>query len=89
RVILPLALPAIMVSSILTFLFAWGEFVFALTFLTKAELRPITIGIYNAIGQYGIKYNDLMAYAVVAIAPIIIIFIFLQVASQWRLWPYK
>jgi len=78
RIILPLALPAIMVSSILTFLFAWGEFVFALTFLTKAELRPITIGIYNAIGQYGIKYNDLMAYSVVAIAPIIIIFISLQ-----------
>jgi len=78
RVVLPLALPAIMVSAILTFLFAWGEFVFALTFLTKAELRPITIGIYNAIGQYGIRYNDLMAYAVVAIAPVIIVFIFLQ-----------
>jgi len=78
RVILPLALPAIMVSAILTFLFAWGEFVFALTFLTKAKLRPITIGIYNAIGQYGIKYNELMAYSVVAIAPIIIVFISLQ-----------
>lgn len=56
-----------------------GEsFVFALTFLTKAELRPITIGIYNAIGQYGIKYNELMAYSVVAIAPVIIIFVSLQ-----------
>lgn len=78
RVVLPLALPAIMVSAILTFLFAWGEFVFALTFLTKAKLRPITIGIYNAIGQYGIRYNDLMAYAVVAIVPVIIVFISLQ-----------
>jgi multiple sugar transport system permease protein len=78
RVVLPLALPAIMVSAILTFLFSWGEFVFALTFLTKAELRPITIGIYNAIGQYGIKYNDLMAYSVIAILPAIIIFISFQ-----------
>lgn len=78
RIIVPLGLPGIITASILTFLFAWGEFVFALTFLSRNEMQPITIGIYNAIGQYGIRYNLLMASATIAIMPVILIFIFFQ-----------
>lgn len=74
RIIVPLGLPGIITASILTFLFAWGEFVFALTFLSRNEMQPVTIGIYNAIGQYGIRYNLLMASATIAIIPVIFIF---------------
>jgi multiple sugar transport system permease protein len=78
RIVLPLALPGIITAAILTFLFTWGEFVFALTFLSRNELQPITVGIYNTIGQYGIRYNLLMASSMVAIVPVVLIFIFFQ-----------
>jgi multiple sugar transport system permease protein len=78
RIVFPLALPGIITAAILTFLFTWGEFVFALTFLSRNELQPITVGIYNTIGQYGIRYNLLMASSMVAIVPVVLIFIFFQ-----------
>jgi len=78
RIIIPLAIPGIITASILTFLFSWGEFVFALTFLSKNEMQPVTIAIYNAIGQYGIRYNSLMASSTIAIMPVVLIFIFFQ-----------
>jgi multiple sugar transport system permease protein len=78
RIIIPLALPGIIAAAILTFLFTWGEFVFALTFLSRNEMQPVTIAVYNAIDQYGIRYDHLMASSVVAIIPVVLIFIFLQ-----------
>jgi len=78
RIIIPLALPGIITATILTFLFTWGEFTFALTFLSRSEMQPITIGIYNTIGQYGIRYNLLMANSMIAIIPVVLIFIFFQ-----------
>jgi len=85
RIIVPLALPGIVSAAILTFLFSWGEFVFALTFLSKNELQPVTIGIYNAIGQYGIRYNRLMASSTFAILPVVLVFIFFQRYIRWGL----
>ncbi|MFB0520618.1 MAG: carbohydrate ABC transporter permease, partial [Desulfatiglandales bacterium] len=73
-----LAIPGIITAAILTFLFTWGEFTFALTFLSRSEMQPITIGIYNTIGQYGIRYNLLMANSMIAIIPVVLIFIFFQ-----------
>lgn len=78
RIVLPLAAPGISAASILTFLLTWGEFTFALTFLSSRELLPITIGIFNTIGQYGIRYNLLMASSIMAIVPVVLIFIFFQ-----------
>jgi len=85
RITLPIALPGVITASILTFLFSWGEFVFALTFLSRNEMQPVTIGIYNAIGQYGIRYDRLMASSMIAILPVVLIFIFFQRYVRWGL----
>lgn len=78
RIVVPLAIPGIIAAGILSFLLSWGEFVFALTFISSSEMQPVTIGIYNAIGQYGIRYDQLMASSVIAIVPVILVFIFFQ-----------
>lgn len=85
RIVIPLALPGIISAAILSFLFSWGEFVYALTFLSRNEMQPVTIGIYNAIGQYGIRYNSLMASSVFAIVPVVLVFIFFQRYIRWGL----
>lgn len=78
RIILPLVVPGMMTVAVFCFLFGWGDFIFGLTLTTEDSVRPLTLGLYRFIGQYGTEWNNLMAVATLAALPIIIIFIGLQ-----------
>ena len=78
RVALPLAGPGLITVAALTFLTAWGEFVFGLTLATSDEMQPITVVLSRFITQFGTRWNDLMAVSTVVALPIILFFIFLQ-----------
>ncbi|MCS7243080.1 MAG: carbohydrate ABC transporter permease [Candidatus Caldatribacterium sp.] len=72
-IIIPLASPAIATASILTLIMAWGDFIFALSFLKERALQPMSIGLYHFIGQYGIQWNKLMAGSMIfAIPPLLV-----------------
>lgn len=72
-IIMPLASPAIATASILTLILAWGDFIFALSFLKERTLQPMSIGLYNFIGQYGVQWNKLMAGSMIfAILPLVV-----------------
>ncbi|CAG5086362.1 Sugar ABC superfamily ATP binding cassette transporter, membrane protein [Thermobacillus xylanilyticus] len=78
KVVLPLVKPGMMTVSVFCFLFGWGDFIFALTLTSEDAVRPLTLGLYRFIGQYGTEWNNLMAVATIAAMPIILIFITLQ-----------
>lgn len=78
RIMVPIAYPGVVVAAVFSFLFAWGDLVYGMTFINKQEMRPITAGIFNFMGQYGIAWNYLMAFGVVTIIPVVLIFIFMQ-----------
>lgn len=78
RVILPIAYPGVIMVATFSFLFGWGDLVYSLTFISEASMRPITAGIYNFIGKYGVQWNKIMAFGTVVIIPVVLIFIFLQ-----------
>jgi multiple sugar transport system permease protein len=79
RIIVPISYPGIVVSAAFSFLFAWGNLIYPLTYLNNQAMRPLTAGIYNYIvAEYGISWNKLMAFGVLTVAPVIIIFISLQ-----------
>ena len=78
RVLIPIAKPGIIVCAIFSFLYAWGDLAYSMTFILEQEARPITAGIYNFMGQYGTKWSYLTAYAIVTIIPVALIFIFMQ-----------
>ena len=61
-----------------SFLFAWGDLAYSLTFLSTPAKRTMTAGIYNFMGKYGIQWNKIMAYGVLLVLPVVLIFIFLQ-----------
>lgn len=72
-IIVPLASPAIATATILTLIMAWGDFIFALSFLKERTLQPMSIGLYNFIGQYGVQWNKLMAGSMIfAIPPLVV-----------------
>lgn len=78
RILIPVTKPGIMVCAIFSFLYAWGDLAYGMTFILDQEKRPITAGIFNFMGQYGTKWSYLTAFAIVAIIPVTLIFIFMQ-----------
>jgi multiple sugar transport system permease protein len=78
RIMVPISIPGIIVSAVFSFLFAWGDLIFSITFVRNQAMWPITASIYNSIGQYGLNWNSLMSFAAIVVLPVILLFVFLQ-----------
>ena len=78
KIIIPVAYPGIIMAAVFSFLFAWGDLIYALTFMNEQSMRPMTAGIYNFMGQYGVSWNKIMAFGTLTILPVVAIFIFMQ-----------
>ncbi|QEN88270.1 carbohydrate ABC transporter permease [Labrys sp. KNU-23] len=79
KVFLPLALPAMAVTAIFTFINAWNEYVIALTMLRKQEAYTLPLQVVNLVaGRYTVEWNYVMAAALAATIPIAILFTWLQ-----------
>lgn len=72
RVTFPIAAPGITAAGILSFLFSWNEFLFALIF-TGNNTRTLPVAIANFKTQYGIEMGELSAATMVMIIPVIIL----------------
>lgn len=75
RIIIPVALPGVVTTVIFTFISAWNEFVFALTFVSSDQYKPLTVAIPSFIGQYGTQWQLLMAAALLATVPVVALFL--------------
>jgi multiple sugar transport system permease protein len=78
NIILPLVRAGLVAVSVFSFLVAWGEFVFALSFLQNPELHPISIGVFQFIGMYKSNYDSMMAFSTLVSIPAVVAFLFLQ-----------
>ncbi len=79
RVILPLAMPGIVVVAIMTFIGAYAQqFIFALTFNSKSEFMPLPIGLFAFFGKQEVIWNELMAASFVGVLPVMVVIVFLQ-----------
>jgi multiple sugar transport system permease protein len=78
RVILPLVRPGLITVAVFAFLMGWGEFLFALSLTTNETVQPATAALNKFIGQYGTRWNSLMAVATTIAMPIIVVFALLQ-----------
>ena len=78
RIILPLAVPGVVTAGLFAFLFAWGDFIYALTLTTTNTIEPISVSIYNYLGQYNDAWNNAMAVATLASIPAAILLILFQ-----------
>ena len=78
RIMLPIAKPGIVVAAVFSFVYAWGDLIYGITFITNPNMRPITSSIYNYVQQYQTLWNSVMAFGIIAITPVVLIFIFMQ-----------
>jgi multiple sugar transport system permease protein len=74
RVVLPLARPAIVTAAIFAFIAAWNEYIVALTLMTDADMKPLTVGITSYVTAYVQHWNLLFAASTLAIVPVIVLF---------------
>jgi len=78
-VILPLVKPGILAVGLYSFLISWEDFLWGLTLVNKTEMRTLASGIaMTYLGEYNYDWGRVMAAAVGAAIPILIVFIFLQ-----------
>ena len=68
-VVIPLARSAVITVAVFAFLAGWGDFIFALTTLNGTGIQPITLGIYNYLGNYSTDWGAVMSAAVIALVP--------------------
>lgn len=79
RVIIPIAMPGIVVVAITTFIGSYAQqFIYALTFNSKTEYMPLPVGLFAYFGRQEVIWNELMAASFVGIAPAMIVIFFLQ-----------
>ncbi|MCZ7853684.1 carbohydrate ABC transporter permease [Agrobacterium salinitolerans] len=78
KIMLPLSKPALSTLTIFTFVTTWNDFLGPMIYLTKTELKTIQIGLRMFISQYSAEYGLIMAASVVALIPVLVVFLALQ-----------
>jgi ABC-type glycerol-3-phosphate transport system permease component len=78
EIIWPLALPGLAATAILTFVYRWNEFLFALSFTVRPERQTVPVAIALFRGQYQVPWGQILAAAVVATAPVALLVLAFQ-----------
>ncbi len=78
EVVLPLAVPGLAATAILTFLYCWNEFLFALSFTLGPERQTVPVAIALFRGRYQVPWGQILAAAVVATAPVALVVLAFQ-----------
>jgi multiple sugar transport system permease protein len=78
RIILPVSAPAMATTAVIVFIFAWNEFLFALTFMTEDSMRTATVGVALYEGEYDFPWGTISAAVFMSIIPLILLMLFFQ-----------
>jgi multiple sugar transport system permease protein len=78
RLVLPLSKPALATVSIFSLLGFWDEFILALTFIDIPAKRTLPVAIASYQGQHGTDWGLVFAASLIAIVPVILVYISLQ-----------
>jgi ABC-type glycerol-3-phosphate transport system permease component len=78
EVIVPVALPGIATTAILTFVYSWNEFLFALSFTLGPERQTVPVAIALFRGQYQVPWGQILAAAVIATLPVTLLVLAFQ-----------
>ena len=78
KLIIPIAKPAMAVLAIFSFMWRWNDFLWPLIVISDPKKYTIQLAISNFMGQFNVDWNSLLAMSVVAMIPVLIIFLIFQ-----------
>ena len=77
-VLLPLVAPGLVATSVFSFITAWNEFIFALTFMSDDSKYTVAVGLRSFFGQYNTDWGAVMAFSTLITLPVIVFFLVVQ-----------
>jgi ABC-type glycerol-3-phosphate transport system permease component len=77
-VLIPVALPGIATTAVLTFIYCWNELLFALSFTTGFERHTVPVAIALFRGQYQVPWGQILAATVVSTLPVALLVVVFQ-----------
>ncbi len=77
-IVLPMARPGILSTSLLAFITSWEEFMFANLFITSTSKKTVQLGVRSFIGEYSTDWGGMMAAAMISLIPVIAFFALVQ-----------
>ncbi len=78
KVIMPLAAPGVFTAALLTFIYSWNEFFFALLIMTERGVQTLPVGIALFPGEYTMPWGEISAASTIATIPLIVLVLFFQ-----------
>jgi multiple sugar transport system permease protein len=77
-IVMPLSSPGIIATSIYSFILAWNEYVYALTFLNDKSKLTLPVGLQRYFAEYSTDWPGLMAASFLMSVPVVVLFLILQ-----------
>ncbi len=77
-VVVPLALPGMIATGILTFILSWNDYIFARILLSRDELKTLPVGIADLYNASVVDWGMIMAAGLLVITPVLAVFVFVQ-----------
>jgi arabinogalactan oligomer/maltooligosaccharide transport system permease protein len=78
RIILPLSLPGLAVTSFFSFITAWNEFMFALTFMSSSNHYTLPVGLRTFVFEFNTDWHYMAAGAIIVTLPVLLFFLIAQ-----------
>ena len=78
KIILPLSLPGLAVTGFFSFITAWNEFMFALTFMTGENSYTLPVGLRTYVFEFNTAWHLMAAGAIVVTIPVLVVFLVAQ-----------
>jgi multiple sugar transport system permease protein len=78
QIVMPLARPAVAAVAIFTFVTTWNNLLWPLLVLTNPKLMTVPVGLATVQGNFGIRYADTMATAILGALPLIAVYLLFQ-----------
>ncbi|MEP7063574.1 MAG: carbohydrate ABC transporter permease [Betaproteobacteria bacterium] len=78
KIVFPIMMPGIVATATYAFLLCWTEYLFALAFLTRTEMKTLPLGLYQFFGDDRVDWGAVMAASAIATLPTLILFLPLQ-----------
>lgn len=78
RVIMPIAMPAVVTTALLEFLWSWNDLLLRLLLMTRDEMRTLSVGLLNFQGTMTRDVTGLSSGTVIMAIPVVLLFLFFQ-----------
>ncbi|GAB6276633.1 MAG: carbohydrate ABC transporter permease [Rectinema sp.] len=78
KLIVPLSVPAISTLTIFSFVWRWNDYLWPFLVINDDKMRTVPLALANFVGQYAVRWGDLLAMTTLSIIPTVIIFLIFQ-----------